>query len=394
MSFVRWLTSGTVRKAVQLRKSIERVLHEQEDLLTPEAQGEIRAANDELQAAIRSGAGKTEILSQMKKVENVAINRFRAYPNAVARENVKEFLVAVVVIFGFTTFFLQLTKIPTGSMQPTLFGITHQSLMGTDTPIPNFIQRFGLYWTKGIQHFHLVAKVDGELEAAEEPKTVFPFIKRQRFRIGGVWHTLWFVPDDIRARAELAPGVPYRAGQDVIKLRVNAGDHLLIDRFTYNFRRPNRGEIIVFKTRGIEGMSMRAGQGDQLYIKRLVGMPGEKVTINDQNHLVIDGRELTASDRHFEHVYGYNGETNPAYIGHANQKTAVRLGVPQVGAYHFESGSSEPFEIRPKHYLAMGDNTLASWDSRSWGDLPQENVIGRAFFVYWPITDRFGWGYR
>jgi signal peptidase I len=41
----------------------------------------------------------------------------------------------------------------------------------------------------------------------------------------------------------------------------------------------------------------------------------------------------------------------------------------------------------------MGDNTLNSSDSRYWGDFPEEKVIGKSFFVYWPLTERFGWGY-
>ena len=44
--------------------------------------------------------------------------------------------------------------------------------------------------------------------------------------------------------------------------------------------------------------------------------------------------------------------------------------------------------------MAMGDNTMNSQDSRSWGDLPEENILGKCWFVYWPLTDRFGWGYR
>jgi signal peptidase I len=45
-------------------------------------------------------------------------------------------------------------------------------------------------------------------------------------------------------------------------------------------------------------------------------------------------------------------------------------------------------------FFAMGDNTLNSSDSRSWGDVPRENVIGKCWFVYWPFTERFGWGTR
>ncbi len=44
--------------------------------------------------------------------------------------------------------------------------------------------------------------------------------------------------------------------------------------------------------------------------------------------------------------------------------------------------------------MVMGDNTMNSFDSRGWGDFPATNVIGKSFFVYWPITDRFGWGNR
>ena len=56
--------------------------------------------------------------------------------------------------------------------------------------------------------------------------------------------------------------------------------------------------------------------------------------------------------------------------------------------------SGREFKIEPNHLFVMGDNTMNSLDSRYWGDFPREYVIGRSFFVYWPITDRFGWGYH
>jgi len=51
------------------------------------------------------------------------------------------------------------------------------------------------------------------------------------------------------------------------------------------------------------------------------------------------------------------------------------------------------FRVSPHNYFVMGDNTFNSSDSRYWGDFSQSKVIGKSFFVYWPITERFGWGY-
>jgi len=58
------------------------------------------------------------------------------------------------------------------------------------------------------------------------------------------------------------------------------------------------------------------------------------------------------------------------------------------------------FVVRPDHLLAFGDNTMNSHDGRAWGDFPQEKVVGKSSFVFWPIgkredsPSRFGWGYR
>jgi signal peptidase I len=50
--------------------------------------------------------------------------------------------------------------------------------------------------------------------------------------------------------------------------------------------------------------------------------------------------------------------------------------------------------VRPDYFFVMGDNTMNSLDSRYWGDFPQSKVLGKAFFIYWPINERFGWGYH
>jgi signal peptidase I len=164
-----------------------------------------------------------------------------------------------------------------------------------------------------------------------------------------------------------------------------------VDRFTYNFRRPKRGEIFVFKTKGIPDI----GQQDVLYIKRLVALPGETVQIGNDRHLIIDGKKLDASTPRFERVYEFEFVTNSPYVGHVNDTALRKMGYEtHQSIAPLMSDERDKYKVGPRHYLAMGDNTLNSADSRAWGDVPRENIIGKCWFVYWPFTERFGWGYR
>ena len=173
-----------------------------------------------------------------------------------------------------------------------------------------------------------------------------------------------------------------------------SGDHLFVDRITYNFRRPQRGEIIVFETNDIEGMP--PDQRGQFYIKRLVALSEERVRIGDNRHLYINGKQLDSSTPHFENIYSFDPAQPPAdsrFSGHVNGRWAG------YGARYFPDEQTE-YAVPAEHYMVMGDNTVNSSDSRYWGPFPRGNVIGRSFFVYWPIgkqdgrKSRFGWGNR
>jgi len=185
---------------------------------------------------------------------------------------------------------------------------------------------------------------------------------------------------------------------DVIRLKTFSGDHLFVDRLTYNFRRPKRGEIVVFETEGIEGME-RQNWG-QFYIKRLVALGGEHVRINNARHIIINGKELTASTPHFENVYGFDPNQPPhesQFSGHLNDTVAETYGLNRRPYYTLAPNFPDEetvFTNGPDSYMVFGDNTCNSSDSRTWGTLPGRNIIGKSFFVYWPITSRFGWGNR
>jgi len=408
---LQWFLSGTVRHACDLRKHVLNLVAAQRDLLPAEGIAATEEACAKLRAAVAAKADKKALLAEMTNVETVANQWLKAYPHASWRENVEVVLVAIAVAMAIRTYFLQPFKIPTGSMQPTLYGITHDNFRGRDdVKFPTGLDAFVDSWFRGVSYFHVVCEEDGELDAIEAPKTVIPLIvKKQRFRVGTRVYTVWFPADQMLAtfpgqnnnRSGLHQGQQFRKGEDIIKLKVISGDHLFVDRLTYNFRPPERGEIIVFETLGIpeERRNEHRVPGDQFYIKRLVALGGERVAVGDDRHLRINGQRLDASTPRFENVYHLTGPPRDSeFSGHVNESVANQN---QKGglAPLFPHGQAE-FPIRPRHYMVMGDNTMNSLDSRAWGDFTQASVIGKSAFVYWPFLHqgdrpgRFGWSHR
>ena len=108
-----------------MRKHVHRWYCAQRDLLSPQAIGAVTLAMNELQAALKEEQlNKGRVRIKMEELEFAANKWLKPYPNATWRENVEVLLVAMAVAMGIRTFFLQPFKIPTGSMQPTLYGVT------------------------------------------------------------------------------------------------------------------------------------------------------------------------------------------------------------------------------------------------------------------------------
>jgi len=423
--------SKTVREALTVHKHYRRLLAAQRDVLSPQAIGPVQAKLDELHAAIEEGhTGRINIKADELQV--TAEKWLKPYPNAAWRENVEVLLVALAVAMGIRTFFLQPFKIPTGSMQPTLFGVTSTPDFGSvyllenlradeatvkkayeqqmqaqkDLVFPTGWERVK-EWFQGFSYVHVVAPADGTAEVGPMQKLLI-FNLRQNITIGGVQQTMWFPPDygesDLAHRGGIFEGRVYHKGDDVVKLRVQAGDHLFVDRLTFNFRKPERGEIAVFETKGIQNPRMAQ---DQFYIKRLVALPGERVQIGNDRHLRINGVRLDASTPHFDNVYSFDPNKPPResqFSGHVNDYVADMDGLntrpyiqlaplfPDENTVYTNvlfdvANDGQPIDS----YMVMGDNTCNSFDSRAWGPFPARNVIGKSFFVYWPLTSRFGW---
>lgn len=407
---LRWFLSGKVRHGVDACRQVRKLVRAQHDLLPPEAVTRLLDAVAATRAVLCTGT-KAEVQRAMDQLEEVAQRNLKPYPQARWRENVEVFLVTSAVVLGLRTFFFQPMAIPSGSAQPTLYGITQSpdewSLrrggprIDSQLVIPGALDRFVDKWWSGVSYFHVVAKSEGVVTRIEAPRMVLPFIRRQSFVVGGERYSVMFSSsfENLCDRAGLTTGMSFRAGEDILRMRVTSGDHLFVNRVIYNFRPPYRGEIIVFETHDIQRHLRPEGTrqiiADTHYIKRLVALGGDKVRIGNDRHLVIDGRRLDASTPGFENVYSFDPRQPPRpnrYSGHVNGFVGDQMGQPML-AKLFPDETTE-FVVRPGHLLAMGDNTMNSADGRAWGDVPQEKLVGRSSFVFWPITSRFGWGYR
>src|SRR5215510_13797948 len=152
---LRWFASKTVRQALDMCRQARKLLNAQRDLLALSAAAAVLKAIGELKGAIGAGTKQGEIKRLCGDLEKTANQNLRPYPNAAWRENVEVLLVTATIVLAFRTFFFQPMAIPSGSAQPTLWGIHEERPVGD---IPHGWRRvFDLCW-KGIHYYHLVAR--------------------------------------------------------------------------------------------------------------------------------------------------------------------------------------------------------------------------------------------
>ncbi|KPJ73414.1 hypothetical protein AMJ48_01510 [Parcubacteria bacterium DG_74_1] len=125
------------------------------------------------------------------------------------------------------------------------------------------------------------------------------------------------------------------------------GDYLIIDEISYRFQDPQRGEVIVFKY---------PNDPSQRYIKRIIGLPGETVEIKD------------------------------GIVAISNQKEPYVLDESDYLPSDIFTPGEILISLAEDEYFVLGDNRRASADSRRWGSLARQNIIGRVLLRAWPFT--------
>jgi signal peptidase I len=336
-----------------------------EDIAPAAEVSQLRDAEAELGAAVNSG-DVPRIEKACGRIEPLLRAVAPQRPYAGFRENLEVIVVAVAVAMAFRTYFLQPFKIPTGSMQPTLYGIHY-----TPSPQPAALDKFPLNLVKlalfGERYRELMARTSGEVQGPMRDAS--GNLVRDRdglglYIIGGVEHR---IPRE--ATLHVAAGDTVVTGQRVASWNRTIGDHLFVNRVRWNVLPPARGEVMVFKTKGISRLDPKTH-----YIKRLVGLPGETISIDEPN-LVINGKRVDGPEgvRRIQN-------RDPGYDGY------VMAG---MGA-DFLAVPGQSVKLTGTQFFGMGDNTHNSFDSRYWGPVPAANMVGPAWIVYWPLSRRWG----
>jgi len=159
----------------------------------------------------------------------------------------------------------------------------------------------------------------------------------------------------------------YNIPSGSMKPTLLVGDFILVNKLVYRFSEPQRGDIVVFKYPIDPNID---------FIKRIVALPGEEVEVRN-NQVFINGKPLPL-------IEVGRGEENGVrkVIYQEVLPEGIKHKVQFYEDFPFSKRDFGPVVVPPNHYFVMGDNRDNSEDSRYWGFLPRENIVGKAFVIY------------
>ncbi|MGA0133130.1 MAG: signal peptidase I [Opitutales bacterium] len=176
----------------------------------------------------------------------------------------------------------------------------------------------------------------------------------------------------------LRTGVRVRKGDPILNFDILTGDFLFVDRISYHFRNPVRGDTFVFQTGGIPGLADGLGRPSQsYYVKRIAGAPGDRIKVDAKGRLHVNGVVATTPE---PVALNNRRETKQGYFGF----------LPSCGGYQYAIPLDREHTVSRGAYFALGDNSSNSFDSRGWGEVPARDVVGPPLIILHPISPRWG----
>ena len=341
---MNWKLRKAKKAARSLRKSARWILRKRKKKLTPKQRSRLQDACAECEEALGSGDLQA-ILRKSNKLNSLISNNYSSLKKSSLREWAESIAFALILVFIIRTFIVQPYKIPTGSMTPTLLGVIKEC------PICHQIYRYD----------DTVCRRDGsKLEVTQTGDKILV----NKFIYG----------------AKTTDRIPFT-------------DILLPFLQLPAIRKPRRGDIVVFHF---------PEELETDYVKRLVGLPGEKIEIKNGD-IYINSRLISQPE--MDKVY----YTNAGEFGAAGRKILIpRAGtnIPirpdnrwywedivrneghrieeENGKIAIDGRIRTEYTVKEDYYFLLGDNSRSSRDSRFWGFVPQRYLVGAVFFIYWP----------
>lgn len=394
------------KQAKELLQAANKVYHYRRDLISAAHLAELTKLVEEVRDLIKSDGKRAQLETALEGLDAL-LKRIggKVYPKTFWNDNIEVALVAAIIVIGVRSFFFQPFIIPTNSMYPTYSGMN--AVIYEENKRPNPVEKLFRLTTLGARHKALVAKNGGKVQIPiqmSEMGSYRIFVERVRGRklflfptvrarytifVDGLAHTIdlpleFDMVRTMQAVFDFKSGVPRKIsgenrfalleldrtvekGDDLIRFDITLGDALFVDRMSFHFRQPKVGDPFVFRTDNIP--EALAGDVEKYYIKRLAGTGGEVLQIDDGS-LLVNGRprdEVAAFERNAARKGEYGG-----------YRALGRL------------APGEEMTIPEGKFVALGDNSGNSRDSRYWGFVPKKSVVGKAFFIYYPFTKRWG----
>ena len=386
-------------------KTAREFIYAHEDLPAFDASNEQMT---ELRAALaaRDGTKCAELLGVLDKPKS-----FQG-----CREWLDILVVSISVAMAFRAYFYEPFNIPTGSMQPTLYGNHYEPCDN-----PGVMQTTPLKWVywlaTGRDYKEFVAPFSGHVTFTERndgrvdlfvrnaigdkkgiclPKDALehldfgPDVKdkgsvRPIPAGGGSEYVFCNLVEGPELQRMSAKPIVVPAGHRLFRGYDTTGDFLFVNRWLWNFRHPRRGDVMIFATTGISGLHPGTH-----YIKRMTGTPGETLAIV-KGQLLVNGerpmeplriRQIQNREQWHEKEPAYSGYCPPPPMPNPTKEYMEKL---------VQDVTFGPLTLKSDQYFACGDNSWHSSDSRYWGPVPARNLCGIAGGVFWPFGNH-RWG--